>query len=626
VSLDNVKASPGDTVVVPLRSFNLTNVGAISLKINYDSSVLQFVGLQDDSVGFTSSSSSGVVTLGWFANNNTPIDIVDGIMTKLVFKYVDNSTPLQFFLFNGQTEITDINNVIIPVTYINGSVAKDRSISIPDLTARINTQVAFPVSVTNIEVGSASLKINFDPSVLTFKEIANSAGDGVSANAVGGVLTIGYYDAAPSFGTGKLFDIVFTYAGGNSAITFDQINSEITAADGGIYSGFDYNDGSISLKPDSKPMFISTMPDTSIAEGSTLMYTYVAADADTEDVVKYSLVNPPAGAVIDSLTGVFSWTPGFDQANTYNIVAVATDGILSDTSTTTIVIVTNVDRPPVFTSFLKDTTITENQTLNFTYIATDPDLGDTITYSLQGTPPVGVSIDSKTGAFTWTPSYDQANSYSIVVGASDGTLTASDTTKITVLNENRKPSFTSSMNDTTIQSNNVDTLKFQYAATDPDGQALTFGLINPPSGATISSSGLLTFVVPKDTAQDLNYNINVFVTDGMDTVSTSAVVTVEKFVGILDEGGLPNDFSLAQNYPNPFNPTTNIKFSFPHESKVILKIYNSIGQEVATLINDILPAGNYRYEFNASKLPSGFYIYSINAGNFVSTKKMLLLK
>ncbi len=88
----------------------------------------------------------------------------------------------------------------------------------------------------------------------------------------------------------------------------------------------------------------------------------------------------------------------------------------------------------------------------------------------------------------------------------------------------------------------------------------------------------------------------------------------------------PSSYSLMQNYPNPFNPTTTIGFTIPQKSYVKLEVFNLIGQKIATLINDELNAGQYNVEFNGSGLTSGIYLYRIQAGNFSSVKKMLLLK
>ena len=88
----------------------------------------------------------------------------------------------------------------------------------------------------------------------------------------------------------------------------------------------------------------------------------------------------------------------------------------------------------------------------------------------------------------------------------------------------------------------------------------------------------------------------------------------------------PSDFVLEQNYPNPFNPSTNIRFSLPEANRVTLKVYDMIGQEVATLVNEFINAGSYEVTFDASNLPTGIYTYSLTAGNFQSVKKMMLIK
>ena len=85
-------------------------------------------------------------------------------------------------------------------------------------------------------------------------------------------------------------------------------------------------------------------------------------------------------------------------------------------------------------------------------------------------------------------------------------------------------------------------------------------------------------------------------------------------------------FTLAQNYPNPFNPSTQIDFSIPQQSNVQLKVYNTLGQLVATLVNGNLSAGMHSVNFDARNLASGLYIYRLSAGNFTSVKKMMLLK
>lgn len=116
---------------------------------------------------------------------------------------------------------------------------------------------------------------------------------------------------------------------------------------------------------------------------------------------------------------------------------------------------------------------------------------------------------------------------------------------------------------------------------------------------------------------------------GYETQPTGVYVGAWTFTpptGINDPAGTPSEFVLSQNYPNPFNPTTAIKFSVPERSDVSLKVFDMLGREVATLVNEVKEAGSYELNFDASALASGTYIYKLTAGNNVQTKKMVLLK
>ena len=98
------------------------------------------------------------------------------------------------------------------------------------------------------------------------------------------------------------------------------------------------------------------------------------------------------------------------------------------------------------------------------------------------------------------------------------------------------------------------------------------------------------------------------------------------YSNILDVEVMPASFSLNQNYPNPFNPSTKISYSLATDSKVMLKVYNILGAEVLTLVNETQKAGAHTIQFNASNLPSGVYIYRLQADNFTATRKLTLLK
>ncbi|MBK8946122.1 MAG: T9SS type A sorting domain-containing protein [Ignavibacteriae bacterium] len=102
--------------------------------------------------------------------------------------------------------------------------------------------------------------------------------------------------------------------------------------------------------------------------------------------------------------------------------------------------------------------------------------------------------------------------------------------------------------------------------------------------------------------------------------------TLNGIVGVEKVDGLPTKFTLEQNYPNPFNPTTEINFSIPKSGNVTLKVFDAVGQEVATLVNEFKNAANYKVNFNAANLTSGVYFYRLEANDLLQTKKMLLIK
>jgi len=142
---------------------------------------------------------------------------------------------------------------------------------------------------------------------------------------------------------------------------------------------------------------------------------------------------------------------------------------------------------------------------------------------------------------------------------------------------------------------------------------------------------------------DLIYKDKFIVLGGIDTTS-SALDVVEEIipegpsVGIFSDN-LPKEYSLSRNYPNPFNPTTKIKFTIPQNpllspiyqrgdkgGLVTLKVFDILGNEVATLVNEQKPAGTYTVEFNASNLSSGIYFYQLKTGIYSENKKLIFMK
>jgi hypothetical protein len=130
-----------------------------------------------------------------------------------------------------------------------------------------------------------------------------------------------------------------------------------------------------------------------------------------------------------------------------------------------------------------------------------------------------------------------------------------------------------------------------------------------------------------------NCNVNVIVYKDnpsglfLSAVEQGAKQSVTGMVGISGNNGeIPASYSLSQNYPNPFNPNTHINISLPYDGNATLTIYNTSGQEVMKYLDGFVKAGVYNVDFDGSELSSGIYFYTLKAGNFVETKKMILVK
>ena len=140
--------------------------------------------------------------------------------------------------------------------------------------------------------------------------------------------------------------------------------------------------------------------------------------------------------------------------------------------------------------------------------------------------------------------------------------------------------------------------------------------------------------IPNNLVPDTSYKIIIkSITDPsiIDTSDASFSIIPPSEVEVVNSE-IPDEYDLFQNYPNPFNPSTKIRYSLPFASNVTIKVYNSLGEYIATIVDNKLSPGNYEVDWNASNLASGIYIYSLEAipsdenQIFHSVKKMILLK
>jgi large repetitive protein len=259
LSIENVIATPGSSVSVPIRVSNFSLIGAVSLKLNYNNSGLIFNGISNSNgLSFTSNNIGSEITIGWFdATGTTPLSLTNGTaLLNLNFNYINGVNPITFN--SASSELTSSNGLPISgVIYNNGGVTPLQGtapvISLSDVYNIPGAQVSVPLTAQNISnVGAFSIKINYNAASATFTGISGSHnGISIDANASAGVITLGWIDFTSlnpiTIASGVLTNLNFTYNGGTSGLTFNTSQSEFVNSNGNIISGIVYQNGSISL-------------------------------------------------------------------------------------------------------------------------------------------------------------------------------------------------------------------------------------------------------------------------------------------------------------------------------------------------------------------------------------------
>lgn len=321
--------------------------------------------------------------------------------------------------------------------------------------------------------------------------------------------TVSGLPAGATFDTGdQLFKWPTTYSqSGSYPITF-------RVSDGALN---DSETITITVNDVNRAPTLSAIGDKVVPEGQTLSFSVVGSDADS-DTLTYSSAGLPEGASFDAQTGQFSWTPGYDSTESYDLTFRVSDGSSSASEQMTIN-VGNTNREPVMAA-IGNKSVAEKSTLQFTVGASDAD-GDSLTYSSSALP-AGASFNTQTGQFSWTPGFDQAKSYGLTFTVSDGSSSISEEIAIIVSNTNQKPVISA------IGNKSVDemvALVFAVNASDADGDALTYSVSTLPEGATFSSSAK-TFSWTPDYGQAENYSIRFSVSDGTESVSEEVNISV----------------------------------------------------------------------------------------------------
>ena len=289
-------------------------------------------------------------------------------------------------------------------------------------------------------------------------------------------------------------------------------------------SGNESADSAEACYVPNRPPVLNAIGAKTVSENQLLEFTISASDPDG-DALTYTVSNLPTGASFDAATQTFSWTPSYGASGNYTVIFTVTDNgtpIKSDSEAVTIT-VGDVNRPPVLNA-IGAKTVSENQLLEFTISASDPD-GDALTYTASNLP-TGASFDAATQTFSWTPGYGAAGNYTVTFTATDnGTPAQSDseTITITVGNVNRPPVL-NTIGAKTVNENQL--LEFTITASDPDGDALTYTAGNLPAGADFDAAAQ-TFSWTPGYGTAGSYTVTFTVTDdGTPVQNDSETVTI----------------------------------------------------------------------------------------------------
>jgi hypothetical protein len=242
---------------------------------------------------------------------------------------------------------------------------------------------------------------------------------------------------------------------------------------------------------------------------------------------------------------------------------------------------------------------------------------------------VVASIPASAGSYNWTiPDTTSSQclvrisdvSNTSIYDVSDATFTITTRPKVKVTSPNGGETwFVLTTHQITWTTQNISLIKIEYSTDNGS----VWSVLVPSRPVT----GSAYWTVPVIPSTECLVRISDVSNPAIFDVSDSTFIIEDPSVSVDDiESGIPEEYDLSQSYPNPFNPSTTIKFSLPEATEVSLKIYNTLGQKVAELVNSKMEAGYYSYVWNASDLTTGMYIYELKTDKFVSVKKMILLK
>ena len=414
---------------------------------------------------------------------------------SLPLEYPDGTYNISYIFINDQAlnnrrySVSDLDIQGFNTNVVFGS-GNDHA---PDISSSSSFSVA--ENQTSIGIVTAT---DADGDTLSYS-ISGTDAASVSINSSSGALS---FNTSPDYETRSSYSIIVTVSDGTNETT-QSITVNVT----------DVNDA---------PVFTSDAT-FRVAENQTAIGTVGATDADSGDSVTFTVFGSELSITSAGVLS-FATAPDYETKASYTATVTATDGT-SETTQSITINVTNIDEAPVFTSS-STFSAPENQNAIGTVIATDAD-GDTISYSLTGIDASSLSVNSNTGVLTFnsSPDYETKSTYSVIVTASDGANSPTQSITVNVTDVNDAPMFISSStfsvpeNQTSIGS---------VIATDADGDTISFSLAGTDASllSVNSSTGVLTFNSSPDYETKSTYSVTAIAVDGANSAEQSITVNV----------------------------------------------------------------------------------------------------
>ncbi|MCG2714926.1 MAG: T9SS type A sorting domain-containing protein, partial [Candidatus Marinimicrobia bacterium] len=380
------------------------------------------------------------------------------------------------------------------------------------------------------------------------------------------------------------------------------------------------------------PVYTAVLVDQTVNTGDTVAFTYTATDANTPigDVLTFAIVDAPEGASIAAATGVFEWVVANDQVGDLIPVVVSvtdkTDKAVNDTA------YVNVKSAVLGDASLNGAVSAYDASLVLQHVAGLITMtGDSLTLADATQNGTVSALDA---------------SYILQKVAGDTTLFKGGLAKALFSTGEISWEVKSTVNQEVLtvpmlltSAKNVYSVEYT-AEVDPFAVEIANVAANLPKDWQMVKNiknGVLTVamagITPLTDAQIASIELRILSQDAAVMMTGSATVNENagKSLKKLEIRQIPAEFKLSRNYPNPFNPNTNISFQLPENSKVTIAVYDILGNRVRTLVNENKTAGYYTVQWNGlndngMSLSSGTYFYQIQAGQYNSTKKMLLIK